>query len=281
MLWENLREEEFEDAIEKSNGVCIVPVGCLEKHGQHLPVGTDVIHVTEIAKKAAERESAVVFPTMYFGEKTGAGEFKGTVIFSPELRLQILKETCKEIARNGFKKILLYDGHGGNTAMLSYFLRSVLYEKNDYMVYSYALGSDFATPKKILNEGYGFLTADDRKVLQDYIVDKKRFGHADFIETGWVYGVRPETVRLDRADAESNESTHRFDEFLNKKINTPFAWMANYPNSFEGDMHEGMNERIAKAMVEYSTNKLCEVLRFLKEETVSNEYLTEWLEKQK
>lgn len=281
MLWENLREEEFEDAIEKSNGVCIVPVGCLEKHGQHLPVGTDVIHVTEIAKKAAERESAVVFPTMYFGEKTGAGEFKGTVIFSPELRLQILKETCKEIARNGFKKILLYDGHGGNTAMLSYFLRSVLYEKNDYMVYSYALGSDFATPKKILNEGYGFLTADDRKVLQDYIVDKKRFGHADFIETGWVYGVRPETVRLDRADAESNESTHRFDEFLNKKINTPFAWMANYPNSFEGDMHEGMNERIAKAMVYYSTNKLCEVIRFLKEETVSNEYLTEWLEKQK
>ena len=50
MLWENLREEEFEGAIEKSNGVCIVPVGCLEKHGQHLPVGTDVIHVTEIAK---------------------------------------------------------------------------------------------------------------------------------------------------------------------------------------------------------------------------------------
>ena len=41
MLWENLREEEFYDAIEASGGVCVVPVGCLEKHGQHLPVGTD------------------------------------------------------------------------------------------------------------------------------------------------------------------------------------------------------------------------------------------------
>ena len=49
MLWENLREEEFDDAIVRSGGLCIVPVGCLEKHGQHLPVGTDVIHITEIA----------------------------------------------------------------------------------------------------------------------------------------------------------------------------------------------------------------------------------------
>ena len=52
MLWENLREEEFENAIEKAKGVCIVPVGCLEKHGQHLPVGTDEIHITEIARIA-------------------------------------------------------------------------------------------------------------------------------------------------------------------------------------------------------------------------------------
>ena len=131
MLWENLREEEFEEAINRSKGVCIVPVGCLEKHGQHLPVGTDVIHITEIARLAAELEPAVIFPTMYFGEKTGAGEFKGTVIFTAELRQQILKETCREIARNGFKKIVLYNGHGGNQAMLSAFSRSVLYEKTD------------------------------------------------------------------------------------------------------------------------------------------------------
>ncbi len=279
MLWENLREE-FDDIIASSKGVCIVPVGCLEKHGQHLPVGTDVIHITEIAKRAAEIEPVCVFPTMYFGEKTGAGEFKGTVIFSPELRLQILKETCSEIFRNGFDKILLYNGHGGNQAMISYFSRSVLYEKNEYSVFDYSLGSDFATPKKLLNEGFSYLTTEDRKILNSYIDEKKRFGHADFIETGWVYGVRPETVRLDKVNQESNKSTHRFDEFSNLRINTPYAWMANFPNSYEGDMHEGMNERIARAMVDYSVKKLAEVLKFLKEETISNEYKKEWLEKQ-
>lgn len=281
MLWENLREEEFKEAIKSSMGVCIVPVGCLEKHGQHLPVGTDVIHITEIARRAADEESVCVFPTMYFGEKTGSGEFAGTVIFSPELRLRILKETCSEIYRNGFDKILLYNGHGGNQAMISYFMRGMLYEKTGYSVFDYSLGSDFATPKKILNEGFKYLTADDRKVLQSYIDKKKRFGHADFIETGWVYGVRPETVRLDKVYQESNESTHRFDEFSNHRINTPFAWMANFPNSYEGDMHDGMNERIARAMVDYSVKKLAGVIRFLKNETTSDEYKKEWLKKQK
>ena len=61
MLWENLREEEFQEAIEKSKGLCIVPVGCLEKHGQHMPVGTDAIQAAEFARIAAEKEYAVKF----------------------------------------------------------------------------------------------------------------------------------------------------------------------------------------------------------------------------
>ncbi len=281
MLWENMREEEFSPAIKESSGLCILPVGCLEKHGQHLPVGTDIIHITEIAKRASEKEFAVVFPTMYFGEKTGAGEFLGTVIFSPELRLRILRETCDEIYRNGFSKILIYDGHGGNQAMISYFIRGLLYDKVPYSVFDYSLGADFATPKKILNEGFPYLTSDDRKILTSYNEEKKKFGHADFIETGWVYGVRPEAVRLDKVYDESCESTHRFDEFNLRRINTPFAWMANFPNSYEGDMHDGMNERIARAMVDYSVKKLSEVIAFLKSEKVSDEYRKEWLEKQK
>ena len=88
MLWENLREE-FEEVISSSKGLCIVPVGCLEKHDQHLPVGTDVIHIMEIAKRAAEKETACIFLTMYFEEKTGAGAFKGTYI--PTLLILILQ----------------------------------------------------------------------------------------------------------------------------------------------------------------------------------------------
>ena len=165
--------------------------------------------------------------------------------------------------------------------MIDFFMRGLLYEKTPYSVFSYSLGADFATPKKILNQGYKFLTTEDRKVLQGYIEEKKRTGHADFVEMGWVYGVRPETVRLDKVYQESYESTHRFDEFSKRGIRSPFTWMANIPNSYEGDMYDGMNERIAHAMVEYSTQRLIDVIRFLKTENISDEYKKEWLEKQK
>jgi len=280
LIWEYLREEEFKEAIETAKGVCVVPVGCIEKHGQHLPVGTDSILATEIVRRAAEREPVCVFPTMHFGEKTGAGEFAGTIIFSSELRLKMLEEICNEIHRNGFHKILLFNGHGGNQAMISHFERSLLYCKKDYLVYDYAPGSDFPTPNKLLSGNYGPLTKEDREILKAYVDAKKRYGHACFIETGWIYATHPELVRLDKADAESGSSTHRFDEFTKHKINSPFAWMANYPNSYAGDMHEGMNERIAAAMMEYSVQKTAEVFRFLKTETISEEYHKEWCEKQ-
>jgi len=280
MLWEDLKEHEFDDAIKKSKGVCAIPMGCVEAHGQHMPLGCDVYQAREYTRRAAEKEPVCVFPSMHFGEKSGAGEFKGTIIFPQRLILDILLQSCKEIARNGFKKILLYNGHGGNQDMLSYFSRSVLYEKNDYMVYTYGIGSDFATPKKLLQKNYTYLTKEDKEILKSYNEQKKRYGHACFIETGWVYGVRPETVRLDKINAESGESVHRFDEFSNRKISSPFAWMADYPNSYAGDFHEGMNERIARAMVEFSTDALCEVIKFLKDETISTDYKKEWLEKQ-
>ncbi len=281
MNWEYLREEEFKEAVEVSKGLCVVPVGCMEKHGQHLPIGTDSILATEIVRRAAEREPVMVFPTMHFGEKTGAGEFAGTVIFSGELRLKMLEEICEEIHRNGFRKILLFNGHGGNQDMLSHFIRSTLYRKKDYMVYEYAPGSDFPTPNKLLSGNYGKLTHEDREVLQEYIAAKKRYGHACFIETGWIYATYPELVRLDKIDAESGSSTHRFDEFTKRKIHSPFAWMADYPNSLSSDAHDGNNERIGRSLVKYAVDKMAEHFKVLKDDTACEAYLQQWLAKQK
>ena len=125
MLWEELREEEFEGAVERSGRVCALPIGCVEAHGQHLPLGCDVMHVLHHAKLAAEREEVVVFPPLYFGEKSGAGEFKGTIIFPETFIHEILQHCCDEIYRNGFKKIIIINGHGGNGSMLNNFARSI------------------------------------------------------------------------------------------------------------------------------------------------------------
>ena len=81
MLWEYLREEEFVPMIQRSHGVCAIPIGCVEKHGQHLPLGTDTQVAGRILERASEIEEVCVFPRMYFGDLQGtragkAGEEK-------------------------------------------------------------------------------------------------------------------------------------------------------------------------------------------------------------
>ena len=65
--WEELTGPDFIAAIHQSQGVCLLPFGIIEKHGPHLPLGTDLINVRFVIEKAAQQEYAVVFPAYYFG----------------------------------------------------------------------------------------------------------------------------------------------------------------------------------------------------------------------
>lgn len=285
MLWENLREPEFRDAVKKANGVCAVPIGCLERHGSHSPLGTDTIIATGVTTRAAEIEPVVVFPTMFFGDKTGTSEWEGHVIFSLETRWAIFKETCNEIYRNGFKKIIFCNGHGGNASMLGTFCRAMMQENPNVMTFYRSTGAGcggWDNMQSIVDdkERFGYLTDEDRAAMQDFIDNKKEHGHACFSETARTYAFRPETVRLDLIDSESGDSVHRFDELSNRKIISPFTWMADYPNSYTGANDYVLNERIAKAMAEKAAFGLADVFKFLKEETITNEYHAEWLAKQ-
>ena len=64
--WEELTGPDFITAIHQAQGVCLLPFGIIEKHGPHLPLGTDLINVRYLTEKAAQQEYAVVFPPYYF-----------------------------------------------------------------------------------------------------------------------------------------------------------------------------------------------------------------------
>ena len=59
MLWENLTSEEFIDALKVTKGVAIIPIGCLEKHGYHMPLGTDMFIAKELAEKAGVSRATI------------------------------------------------------------------------------------------------------------------------------------------------------------------------------------------------------------------------------
>jgi len=86
--WEELTAGDFVSAIQKSQGVCLLPFGILEKHGPHLPLGTDLINVRYAALHGAEQEYAIVYPEYYFGQIFEAKHEPGTVAYSASLHLQ-------------------------------------------------------------------------------------------------------------------------------------------------------------------------------------------------
>src|SRR5271168_5244043 len=84
--WEELTGADFRDAIQQAQGTCLLPFGILEKHGPHLPLGTDLLNVRYASLHAAAQEYAVVFPEYYFGQIFEAKHEPGTVAYSRELQ---------------------------------------------------------------------------------------------------------------------------------------------------------------------------------------------------
>ena len=288
MRWEEILSGQMDKAVEESKGVCVLTVGCMEHHGKHLPLGMDVLFTEGIVAEAAKKEPVVIFPPMYFGEKQGAGEFQGTIMFSSKLRFDILTETCSEIARNGFKKIIIINGHGGNTAMLNNFSRSVLYEKKDYMVFVYGISKSWPKVQDVIDiyesdkrDYLPELTDEDIQVMKNHLANCTVSGHGCFRETAMLLGSRPDLVDMSKVNDVSGENVHYMDNITNAGFESPFTWMANYPNSLSSNGHDGNNERIGKSFVKLASDKLAEAFKVMKEDTTAEAYHKQWLAKQK
>jgi creatinine amidohydrolase len=124
--YEELNAIQFKEALKASQETCIIPIGVLEKHGPHLPLGTDLINVRELALRAVEQEYSIIFPAYYFSQIFEAKHQPGTIAYSHETIWNVLQETCDELARNGIKKIIIVNGHGGNNSLLPYFRQAQL-----------------------------------------------------------------------------------------------------------------------------------------------------------
>ena len=114
--WQDLTMPEFEAAREKSRTV-ILPVGSLEEHGPHLPLGTDLFHALELARRVAKETGALVAPPVYFGICRSTREHPGTVSISGETLRALVKDLGREFGRQGFCSLVIISGHAGGTHM--------------------------------------------------------------------------------------------------------------------------------------------------------------------
>jgi len=212
--WEELSAAEFRDAIARAQGTCVLPIGIMEKHGPHLPLGNDLLNVRYAVLNATQQEYAIVFPEYYFGQIAEAKQQPGTVAYSRRLQLEVLQETTDEMARNGCKKVIIANGHGGNNSLLPYFAQTQLDTPHDYVVY--VVG--------IMRSGQG-----EPKHKSDPATDM----HAGESETSVSLIARPDLVHLDRARQESGADQARVN--LPQGVYTGIWWYARFPNHYAGE----------------------------------------------
>lgn len=281
MNWEFLREDEFKGAVEKSGGLCVLPMGCLERHGSHSPVGTDPLKAIAIAEEAAELEDVMIFPTgMWLGDVFGARNIKdpiaaghaGYIALNPHTLLDVLEQLCDEIARNGFKKILFLNSHGGNWPVLSYFLRCQEYAKKDYAtMYTNVRCKTVYNPTTFYElvsthrDEYPMLTDTDMEVLKGWS-EKGSWGggHADFSEAASVMGKYPNLIATDRLDTDIDLDLHRSDYLTKRGISIVAGWDADHPNAMNGYIPYGVSQTIGQAMNTCCARHLADIFKMLK-----------------
>jgi creatinine amidohydrolase len=243
---EDITSPKFPVAVNQAGSVCVIPLGVIEKHGPALPLGTDLYEAREIAFHAASKEYAVIFPPYFTGQINEARHQPGAIAYSSELIWKMLEETCKELSRNGLKKIILLNGHGGNTSFLQFFCQEQLAKQQDYIVVLFRPGNDPVNEAEI-------------KSLKKAKLD----GHAGEEETSMMYFINPAFV--DQAALKSESGLDQ-----DKLSKLPFGytgiwWYAKYPNHFASDINPP-NKRLGELLIESESGQLAELIRFLKKD---------------
>lgn len=253
---EELTSPQFAKAVELAGGVCIIPLGIIEKHGPHLPLGTDIFESREAAFSAARKEYAVVYPPYFVGQIFEARHQPGAIAYSSELMWKMLDETCRELSRNGLKKIILVNGHGGNSSFLQYFCQSQLASPKDYVVVLFSEGSESPYAKEI---------ASLKKAKLD--------GHAGEEETSMMYFMRPDLVDIQSVNNESGADAKKLE-------NLPFGytgiwWYAKYPNHFASDVAQP-SKRLGELLIMSWSDQIAELTKYMKNNNAIRELQDEF-----
>lgn len=257
MKWEELTAPEFSRAA-KETGVCVLAAGCLEKHFDHLPLGTDYLNAHKICCLAAEKEPAVVFPPYYFGQIHEARCFPGTVAIDPLLTLKMLMNVLDEIGRNGFTKIVIYNGHGGNSSLLHYLCQTILSERKSYAVFM---------PNQV---------SSDRQEKWSEILETPVHGHACECETSISLANHANLVKMEAIGGRKADPLGRLDHLPTGRVTV--SWYASFPDHYAGDATAATAEKGEKLRA-LIVDSLADYIRLVKNDETALELMREFYDR--
>jgi creatinine amidohydrolase len=216
--WSDLSTADFA-AIDRSRAIAVLPVAATEQHGPHLPLSVDTDIVNGVVAAAlphlAPDLPALFLPTQAVGFSPEHTRFDGTLTLKAETLIRVWTELGECVAASGVKKLVLLNSHGGQVGALDLVARD-LRARLGMLVYSV---NWFNLP---------LLDAQGQDVNALFSAEEHRFGiHAGEIETSMMRALRPQQVRMERAEYFRSTSQDRAERFatLGNGKSAKLGWM--------------------------------------------------------
>jgi creatinine amidohydrolase/Fe(II)-dependent formamide hydrolase-like protein len=234
--------------------VAILPVGAVEQHGKHLPLDVDIWDVVyqadEVAKRCSEPRP-LVFPGIPYGVSYHHDDFAGTISVSPETLSRVIYEIGMSAARNGIRKLVILNGHGGNVPALQFAAQMI---NRDAHIFTCVDSGE---------------TSDSE--LQD-VIETDNDVHAGELETSTTLAMRPELVYMDRAESHVPRFSSRYLDF---GTNVSVSWFTRTshisPSGVMGDPTKATVEKGRRAW-EITIANMVELVEHLKKTSLEEIY---------
>lgn len=197
-LWSELTWPEAELRL-KEVDLAILPVGSIEQHGPHLTLDIDAFDADYLARRVAEACSdpkPLILPLVAYGVSYHHDEFPGTISINNDTLSRLIYEIGISVAKNGIKKLLILNGHGGNSPALNYAAQMINRDARIFVCVDSGETSDVDIAE---------------------LTDTPNDVHAGEFETSTSLATRPELVQMDEAVKQVPEFSSRYLDFTSKR----------------------------------------------------------------
>ena len=256
MRWEELSGDQFAEAVKTCEGVCLLALSVVERHGHHLPLGTDTYQGRGMLSRVAALEPVIEFPDYIFTQIPEARHLAGTISIDGDLMIKLLDNVCREIARNGCKKVVLLNAHGGNFGLVALYNMLQLYKPKDYVVY---IVSPFGAMSEL-----------------DLPWPREDDGHAGPGETSMMLALRPDLVNMSKIPLDDEgHARHRLQALREAGIQTGIWWYADHPTHYAGNAAHATPEA-GEQILDAIAQSIVRAIRVIKTDTAAKQLQDEF-----